>query len=301
MAASCLRAFRLGAARAGSFLPRAQASSPTLVNQMRYNSSISLNEKDNGVAELVMHSEPSNSWSLDFLEEFCLAMEDLENDRDCRGVIITSNIPRIFSYGTDINELYQTKADRLKVYRRRQQEFWQRLYGSRLATVASINGNSPGGGCLVALACDYRIMAPGFKIGYNEVKGGLLAASWDIATMVSVLGRQVTERSVQVGQMFTSEEALKVGMVDEIVPLGEASAAAMAAMEKWLRIPDKIRSKAKLTLRREELQRMQDRREEDLREFVARVQKDYTQKSIQNLLEKRKQKGHDAPFIWGEE
>ncbi|EDO38049.1 predicted protein [Nematostella vectensis] len=260
---------------------------------MRYNSSISLNEKDNGVAELVMHSEPSNSWSLDFLEEFCLAMEDLENDRDCRGVIITSNIPRIFSYGTDINELYQTKADRLKVYRRRQQEFWQRLYGSRLATVASINGNSPGGDSLDALALPYKT-----TVHSNRQ---IQQTYWDIATMVSVLGRQVTERSVQVGQMFTSEEALKVGMVDEIVPLGEASAAAMAAMEKWLRIPDKIRSKAKLTLRREELQRMQDRREEDLREFVARVQKDYTQKSIQNLLEKRKQKGHDAPFIWGEE
>lgn len=54
------------------------------------NNSISIEKKDDGIAELMMHREPSNSWSLEFLEEFCLALEDLEHDRDCRGLIIGS-------------------------------------------------------------------------------------------------------------------------------------------------------------------------------------------------------------------
>lgn len=60
-----------------------------VMNQVRHKS-ITVEQKDNGVAELTMHREPSNSWNLEFLEEFCLTLEDLENNRDCRGVIIGS-------------------------------------------------------------------------------------------------------------------------------------------------------------------------------------------------------------------
>lgn len=79
--------------RLGSVL-RALTKNPTplvgsVLNQVRHKS-ITVEQKDNGVAELTMHREPSNSWNLEFLEEFCLALEDLENNRDCRGVIIGS-------------------------------------------------------------------------------------------------------------------------------------------------------------------------------------------------------------------
>lgn len=54
-------------------------------------------------------------------------------------------------------------------------------------------------------------------------------------------------------------------------------------------------------MRKKNIEKLQAAREEDIRDFIARVQKDYTQNAIANLLEKRKALGHDTPFVWGEE
>jgi hypothetical protein len=62
-----------------------------------------------------------------------------------------------------------------------------------------------------------------------------------------------------------------------------------------------VRAKAKLILHQNIIQKLQSNREEDTRDFVARVQKDYTQEAIENLMKRRKEKGHDIPFVWGDD
>ena len=128
-----------------------------------------IKEKNYGI--LRMNRTPVNSLNLDFLTELNIQLDKIEQSNDINGVILTSQIPNIFSAGLDIMEIYQIKADRGKQFWNAVQEFWIKLYGSDKIYIAAINGHSPAGGCLAAMSCDYRIMLKGpYKIGLNETQ-----------------------------------------------------------------------------------------------------------------------------------
>uniref|UniRef100_K1Q3R9 Enoyl-CoA delta isomerase 1, mitochondrial n=1 Tax=Magallana gigas TaxID=29159 RepID=K1Q3R9_MAGGI len=123
-----------------------------------------------GIAVLSMNKPPVNSLNLEFLTELNIALEKVENDKQCKGLIITSSIPKIFSAGLDITEMYQPDIDRLEEFWRTLQDMWIKLYGMNCVTIAAINGHSPAGGCLMSMSCDYRIMSPKYTIGLNETQ-----------------------------------------------------------------------------------------------------------------------------------
>lgn len=125
--------------------------------------------KDKGYAVLRMNKPPVNSLSLEFLTELNIQLEKLEQNKDINGVILTSNLPTTYSAGLDIMEMYQCKRERCSRFWHTFQEFFIRLYGSNKCYIAAVNGHAPAGGCMIALCCDYRIMANGsFIIGLNE-------------------------------------------------------------------------------------------------------------------------------------
>jgi 3,2-trans-enoyl-CoA isomerase len=146
--------------------------------------------KDKGYVIFKMNKLPVNSLNLEFLTELNIQLDKFEEAKDINGVILTSNIPNIFSAGLDILEMYQPKPDRIRQFWSALQDFWIRLYGSNKVYIAAINvnlnncfnllnflnkhfkilkGHAPAGGCLMSISCDYRIMAKGpYKIGLNE-------------------------------------------------------------------------------------------------------------------------------------
>uniref|UniRef100_A0A672G7P1 Enoyl-CoA delta isomerase 1, mitochondrial n=2 Tax=Salarias fasciatus TaxID=181472 RepID=A0A672G7P1_SALFA len=159
-------------------------ASPVLVAQQR-NSSTAQNikldfDQSTGVAVMHMQCPPVNALSLEFLTEICITVEKLEMDKSCRGLIITSSQPKVFSAGLDLLEMYETSTEHRGEFWRAVQEMWLKLYSSKLVTIAAINGSSPAGGCLMAMTCDYRIMAdnPRYGIGLNETQLGMVAPFW---------------------------------------------------------------------------------------------------------------------------
>ncbi|XP_019363063.1 PREDICTED: enoyl-CoA delta isomerase 1, mitochondrial isoform X1 [Gavialis gangeticus] len=249
-------------------------------------------EEGAGVAVMKMKSPPVNSLSLDFLTEFSISLEKLENDRGCRGVILTSAVPKIFSAGLDIKEMCGKSAEHYAEFWRAVQEMWLKLYKSNMVTIAAINGNCPAGGCLMAVSCDYRIMAenPKYSIGLNETQLGIVAPFWFKDTMVNTIGHRATERSLQLGLLYSASDALKIGIVDELVPEEKVLNAAAATMSQWLAIPDYARQISKSMMRKPTLDRMLTHRESDIQNFVSFVTKDSIQKSLQTYMERLKQR-----------
>lgn len=118
--------------------------------------------------------------------------------------------PKVFSAGLDILEMYGKSPERCGEFWKAVQEMWLKLYSSNMVTIAAVNvcttrpptyqhtrlhlqpnttslssfcppqGSSPAGGCLIALTCDYRIMAdnPRYGIGLNETQLGIVAPFW---------------------------------------------------------------------------------------------------------------------------
>ncbi|XP_078096535.1 enoyl-CoA delta isomerase 1, mitochondrial [Mustelus asterias] len=249
-------------------------------------------DSSTGLAVIQMKKPPVNSLSLEFLTEFAISLEKLEMDRECRGVVITSSVPKIFSAGLDINEMYGKTPEHTGEFWRAVQEIWLKLYGSNLVTIAAINGMSPAGGCLLAMTCDYRIMAdnPKYAIGLNETKLGIVAPFWFKDTMINTIGRRATEYSLQLGIMYSASEALENGLVDQLVAQDKIMPTALSVMSEWLAIPDHARQITKSMMRKPTLDRLLANRESDIQAFVNFITKDSIQKSLQLYLEMLKQR-----------
>lgn len=171
------------------------------------------------------------------------------------------------------------------------QEAWLQLYGSGFPTAAAINGHSPAGGCLLAMSCEYRVMLPKFSIGLNETQLGIVAPTWFQATMKNTIPLRQAELALTQGRMFTTEEALKVGMVDE---LASDKADALAKCEKFIesfrKIPREARMVTKQSFRRAAIEELENNREQDIQLFAYAVTMPKTQQNLEAYLEKLKKK-----------
>ncbi|XP_055050128.1 enoyl-CoA delta isomerase 1, mitochondrial [Misgurnus anguillicaudatus] len=268
---------------------------PYIVSKNRYSTSSKIKvdlDSTNGIAVMQFQSPPVNSLSLDFLTEFAISLEKLEMDRSCRGVIITSAQPKVFSAGLDILEMFQKSPEHCAEFWKSVQEMWLKLYGSNKVTIAAINGSSPAGGCLMAMCCDYRIMAdnPRYSIGLNETKLGIVAPFWFKDTMANTVGNRETEKGLQLGLLYSAPEALKVGLVDELVPEDKVLDTATETMTKWLAIPDHARQITKSMMRKPTIDKLLANKEADIKNFVSFITKDSIQKSIGMYLEMLKRR-----------
>ncbi|KAJ7306042.1 hypothetical protein JRQ81_010408 [Phrynocephalus forsythii] len=266
---------------------------PPTQNRLFSNSKVLVElDEHTGVAVMQMKSPPVNSLSLDFLTEFSISLEKLENNKSCRGVILTSAVPRIFSAGLDITEMAGKSEEHYAEFWRAVQEMWLNLYSSSMVTIAVVNGSSPAGGCLMATSCDYRIMAenPKYSIGLNETQLGIVAPFWFKDTMLNTVGHRCTERSIQLGLLYPAHEALKIGLVDELVPEEKIQTMAMETMAQWLAIPDHARQLSKSSLRKPTVDRLLAHREADIQNFVSFISKDSIQKSLHGYMERLKQR-----------
>lgn len=243
-----------------------------------------------GIAVLSMNKPPVNSLSLEFLTELNIALEKVENDKQCKGLIITSSIPKIFSAGLDITEMYQPDIDRLEEFWRTLQDMWIKLYGMNCVTIAAINGHSPAGGCLMSISCDYRIMAPNYTIGLNETQLGIVAPFWFADVMLNTVGFRQTEMALQLGTLFKTEEALNIGLIDKVVPQEEVLSAAQQEMQRWFKIPGFARQLSKTEMRRPTIEKLLKKKEEDIGYFRDYITKDAIQKSLGMYLESLKNK-----------
>ncbi|XP_004864693.1 enoyl-CoA delta isomerase 1, mitochondrial [Heterocephalus glaber] len=247
-----------------------------------------------GVAVIKFKNPPVNSLTLEFLTEFVICLEKLENDKTFRGVVLTSDCPGIFSAGLDLREMCGKNPAHYAEYWRAVQEMWLKVYLSNLVLVAAINGTSPAGGCLIALSCDYRVLAdnPRYRMGLNETLLGLVVPFWFKDTLVNTIGHRASERALQLGLLFPPAEALQLGMVDQVVPEDQVQSTALSVMTQWLAIPDHVRQLTKNMIRKATADHLIKHQEADIQNFINFISRDSIQKSLQVYLENLKQKKH---------
>jgi len=198
---------------------------------------------------------------------------------------------KFFSGGLDITELYQPKIDRMKEFWRELQNLWMRLYVTPLATVAAINGHSPAGGCLLTMSCDYRAMTKGFTIGLNETQLGISAPFWFADTMKNVIGHRLTEKSLQLGTMYSSEDALKIGLVDEVWDTNEITLEhSIKQLTAFTSVNAFARHQSKIALRQSFVDKLKKNQDQDIESFVNAIVNEKIQKGLGLYLQSLKNK-----------
>ena len=159
--------------------------------------------------------------------------------------IVLSGSERIFSAGMDVPRLLSHGNDRHALL-----DSWQAFFGvartlaeSRVPVVAALTGHAPAGGCVLALCCDYRVMARSvdpsrpYVIGLNETQVGLVAPEGIQRLLRRLVGAGRAEQLLVAGQLVPAERALEIGLVDELVDGENVVARSLLWLMELLKLP----------------------------------------------------------------
>ncbi|XP_033248516.1 enoyl-CoA delta isomerase 1, mitochondrial-like [Drosophila miranda] len=252
---------------------------------------VEVNDKT-GIATLTMCRPPVNGQNLELLLDIKSSINEIKNNNS-RGLIITSASPKVFSAGLDILEMYKPDPQRLRAVWTELQNVWCDLYGISVPTAAAINGHAPAGGCLLATACEYRVMVPNCIIGLNETQLGIIAPKWLVSGYLNVLPKRVAERALTQGRLFTTDEALQEGLIDEIAnSKEEAVDKCVAFIGTFAKVNPVARALTKHQFRADNLRQFHKEREQDVDDFLSLVNRPEVQKGIGIYLEGLKKKAN---------
>ncbi|NND35118.1 MAG: enoyl-CoA hydratase/isomerase family protein [Saprospiraceae bacterium] len=209
-----------------------------------------IRKQDGAVLEL--NRGKVNALNHQMVKEIRTAMAQLANDEQVRGVIITGK-PHYFSAGLDLIELYNYSREEISA-------FWQDFLGMTVdlakfqkPLIAAISGHSPAGGAVIAITCDYRIMVQSEKylIGLNEVAVGINITDSIFQLYQFWLGKRYAYQSLLQGRLFSPAEAMKTGLVDQLVDLDDLMPEAELKLQSLLKANDYILRDTKKVMRRQ--------------------------------------------------
>jgi enoyl-CoA hydratase len=182
---------------------------------------------DEGQVRWIGLNRPDKRNAIDqaMADEFTLALDDAR--RQPCVLIVHSTTPGIFAAGADIAELRDRDADAALLAINA--GLFERLEAHRWPTIALVDGPALGGGCELALACDFRLATERAVFGQPELSLGILAgagANWRLAQLAGI---GVARRMLYAGARLSAAEALQAGLVDEVAADVSAAGRELAA------------------------------------------------------------------------
>src|SRR6476469_468967 len=174
-------------------------------------------------------------------------VDAIEKDASIKGVIVISAKKSIFIAGADLKTLLkQAQTGEMRAFIAEGQRVFNRLAALNVPTVAAIHGACAGGGYEITLACDYRIAsdAPATRIGLPETTLGLVPAWGGATRLPRLIGLEKAGEVILKGKLYPAAEALKLGLVDEVVAQGKLLEAARAKLDSQKRVPPGGRASA---------------------------------------------------------
>jgi len=190
-------------------------------------------EVEGGIGTLRLDRPKMNALNAAVQEEIRAAAQEAAERRDVAAVIVYGG-EKVFAAGADIKEMqtmsYTDMVDRSAGL--------QSSLGAVAAipkpTVAAIAGYALGGGCELALACDFRVAAESATLGQPEIGLGIIPGAGGTQRLARLVGPARAKDLIFSGRFVAAQEALAIGLVDEVVPDGEVHAAAVRRVRRYV-------------------------------------------------------------------
>lgn len=229
-----------------------------------------------GILELRLARPPVNALNLELLSALREAITHAP-DEGARALVLSGN-PGVFTAGLDLPWLLGQDIEAVKATWDAFGGVCRALAESPLLSVAALGGHSPAGGAVISLYADYRIMARGaYRIGLNEVAVGLFVPDAIQHALRRLVGTYRAERLVVAGAMIESEQALAIGMVDELTAVDEVTARALAWLGDMLRLPQQAQRETRRIARADLLASIEDPARMELPRFIETWRSPQTQ------------------------
>lgn len=184
-------------------------------------------ERRNAIGYLTLNRpEKLNALNQTVMEELLDCFGRLQQDDEVRVVILAGAGERAFAAGADVNELATQTPAAGKETSRRGQQVLELIEHLGKPVIAAIQGFALGGGCELAMACTLRIAAENALIGQPEVKLGLIPGYAGTQRLPRLIGKSAALQMILTGEPVAAPEALRIGLVNQVVPRSELLSAA---------------------------------------------------------------------------
>lgn len=189
-------------------------------------------DRDGAIATVTL-DRPEVLHALDavMFDELERAFAELNADASVRVILLTGSGERAFAAGADIRALAETDSSSGRAASERGQQVFLQIERCGKPVIACVNGVALGGGCELALACTFRIASERAKLGLPELKLGLIPGYGGTQRLPRLIGRSAALRLMLTGVAVDAAEALRTGMVDEVVAAAELMTRARAVAE----------------------------------------------------------------------
>lgn len=184
--------------------------------------------RGDGVATLTLDNPPLNLNAMPTLHLLRRYVAQIAGDTRVRCVVVTGAGGRAFCAGSDVHEFQSVMDDVVAKKLRLENEAFDGLAELPVPVIAALNGVALGGGAEIALACDLRIMAAGARIGFPEVKLGVFPGSGGAFRLPRLVGSARAFELLYTGDLIAADDALRIGLVNRVVPAAEVLPTALA-------------------------------------------------------------------------
>ncbi|WP_037585229.1 enoyl-CoA hydratase [Stenoxybacter acetivorans] len=178
--------------------------------------------------------EARNALNNEVRRQLAHVFTELSGNADIRAIVLTGG-DEVFAAGADIKDM--TTATTISMYQRHAERYWQAIADCPKPIIAAVNGYALGGGCELAMHADIIIAGEGARFGQPEVKVGVMPGAGGTQRLIRAVGKFQAMRLLFTGCMVKAPEALRMGLVSEMVADGETVARAVEMAQEIAKMP----------------------------------------------------------------
>lgn len=187
---------------------------------------------DGHVAVLTLNNPSANTFTAAGLLQLETLIGDLNRNMDVYAVVISGQGEKFFSAGADLKAFADGDKAQARLMIRRFGSAFEALQEARPVVIAAINGYAMGGGLECALSCDLRIAEEHAQMALPETSVGLLPGGCGTQTLPWLVGEGWAKRMILTNERVNAETALRIGLVEQVVPRGQARQAAFELAQR---------------------------------------------------------------------
>ena len=198
---------------------------------------------EEGIATITFNRpEILNALNAESLKELSHALDEVALNEDIRVLILTGAGEKSFVAGADITEFPTFNALTAKLFSQAGHNLMNKLQNLPIPVIAAINGYALGGGCEVAIACDFIYASENAMFGLPEINLGIIPGFGGTQRLPRLVGANMAKEIIFTGKMITAAEARAIGLVNSVWPQE-------ALLSEVIKIAKTMASKGKVSLR----------------------------------------------------
>jgi enoyl-CoA hydratase/carnithine racemase len=204
-------------------------------------------EISGGIGTIRLDRPPMNPLNTQVQEELRAAAHSAAGNDEVKAVIVYGGA-KVFAAGADITEFTSVSYQEMSTRAVALSGAFDTVARIPKPVVAAITGYALGGGCELALACDWRVVAEDAKLGQPEIRLGIIPGAGGTQRLARLIGPAKAKDLIFSGRMVDAAEALRIGLADRVAPAAEVYATAVAMVQPYVTGPSLALRAAKLAV-----------------------------------------------------